>query len=134
MVAWLTTTGVWIEFIYTFYNHSWSQSITTAHNKWLPKDWLHSDWTTTGSTTNDFWHTTGFILIWTASYIRSALVSKEKFVNRSYPWKCVPVSFQESISAETCLSTRFLATGLHVTILRSHMWAACWTKRAPAIH
>jgi hypothetical protein len=48
----------------------------------------------------------------------SVYVSKEMFVDHSYPWKCVlqRVSFQESISMETCLLTRFLATGLHVTV------------------
>jgi hypothetical protein len=50
--------------------------------------------------------------------LHSVSVSKEMFVDHSCPGKCVPyqVGFQESISTETCLSTRFLTMGLHVTI------------------
>jgi hypothetical protein len=47
--------------------------------------------------------------------LNSVSVSKEMFVEHSYPRKhCL--GFQESTSMKTCLSTRSLATGLHVTI------------------
>jgi hypothetical protein len=48
----------------------------------------------------------------------SASVSKEMFVDHSYPRKRVPyrVGFQESTPMERCLSTRSLAMGTHVTI------------------
>jgi hypothetical protein len=54
--------------------------------------WLHSD-------LNGLWYRVS--------------VSKEMFVNHSYPQKRVPyrVGFQE-----TCLSVRFLAMGVHVTV------------------
>jgi hypothetical protein len=44
----------------------------------------------------------------------SASLSKEMFVDHSYPWK--RVGFQESVSMETCLSTRSVAVGVHVTV------------------
>jgi hypothetical protein len=65
----------------------------------------HSHFTTPlYSVVLQFWFTTGCIFIWVSCYIE-----------HQYPRKRCH-GFQESISTETCLSTRSLGVGLHVTI------------------
>jgi hypothetical protein len=92
---------------------------------------LHLIWSTSILTL--FWFYSEMDWSWVSCYIKSSRTGREHIFPSCIPgnvrWSSVPriqgnvipqpIGFQEFISTETCLPTRSLAMGLHVTILVS---------------